>query len=247
MKKILLPLLCALFILIPIKVSALTDFSGYYCDPKEDQGDGTFLMTCHIVVTSDEDINQVTGTLILKNVVLESVDTYNDWTSNNGLSTEVNFTAESGYSGPFTVADVLFSGNLSDDECEASFMPDSATYEEPEEPERFVCMIVDDVYYGESGSAVTPEEYYEQCCNYTCTVIDDQYYFDSNGNSVTYEEMIEDCSETDIVVDPEDPDDGLVDNPQTGINYGYILLPLGIISIIAIVKIAKKNTKIYKI
>ena len=54
--------------------------------------------------------------------------------------------------------------------------------------------------------------------------------------------MLEDCGETDIVV-PEEP----VKNPQTGINYGYIILPIGIISIIAILKIAKKNTKIYKI
>ena len=38
-----------------------------------------------------------------------------------------------------------------------------------------------------------------------------------------------------------------VENPQTGINYGYIILPIGIIFIIAILKIAKKNTKIYKI
>ena len=49
--------------------------------------------------------------------------------------------------------------------------------------------------------------------------------------------MIEDCKETDVVID----------NPQTGINYGYVLLPIGIVSIIVIIKIAKKNTKIYKI
>ena len=119
-------------------------------------------------------------------------------------------------------------------------MPNGASYEEPQ---NYVCMILDGIYYGENGNQVTEEEYYEQCCNYTCTIIDNQYYFDSHGNSVTYEEFIEDCSNTDIVVDPEEP----VDNPKTGFNYGYIMLPIGIISIIAILKIAKKNTKIYKI
>ena len=63
-----------------------------------------------------------------------------------------------------------------------------------------------------------------------------------------FDEMIEDCSTTGVVEEPEVPtDDGLVENPQTGFNYGYIMLPIGIISIIVIVKVAKKNTKIYKI
>jgi hypothetical protein len=48
--------------------------------------------------------------------------------------------------------------------------------------------------------------------------------------------MLNDCSTTETIV-----------NPSTGIDYGYILLPIGIVSIIAIVKFAKKNTKIYKI
>ena len=114
--------------------------------------------------------------------------------------------------------------------------------------EDFVCMIVDDVYYGENGTVVSEEEYMEQCCNYTCTIVDDKYYFDSKGQSVTYDEMMEDCSTTEVVVEPEVPtDDGLVENPQTGFNYGYIMLPIGIVSIIVIVKVAKKNTKIYKI
>ena len=239
MKKLFLFLLTVIPVFAPFRVNAATNFNGYYCDPKQDLGDGTFYMTCHIVVSSDEALNQVTGSLILTNVTLESIKTHDDWTSNNGLSTSVEFTAQSGHSGTFTIADLVFTGDLSDEECEASFMPDTAIYEEPQD---FVCMIVDDVYYGENGTVVTEEEYYEQCCNYTCTIIDDKYYFDSNGNSVTYEEMVEDCGETDIVVDPEEP----IDNPQTGINYGYILLPIGIVSIIAIIKIALVFTAITK-
>ena len=234
MKKLFLFLLTVIPVFAPFRVNAATNFNGYYCDPKQDLGDGTFYMTCHIVVSSDEALNQVTGSLILTNVTLESIKTHDDWTSNNGLSSEVSFTAETGHTGTFTIADLVFTGDLSDEECEASFMPDVADYVEPED---HVCMILDGTYYGEDGDVVSEEEYYEQCCNYTCTIIDDKYYFDSNGNSVTYDEMIEDCSETDIVVD----------NPQTGFNYGYIMLPIGIVSIIVIIKIAKKNTKIYKI
>lgn len=249
MKKVLLVFLMLFAVIYPISVDAATvDFSGYYCDAKQDLGDGTFYMTCHIVVTSTKEINKVEGTLILRNVTLESIKTNDDWTSNNGLSSEVSFTAASGHTGTYTVADLVFTGDLSAEECEASFMPDVADYIEPEEPQDFVCMIVDDVYYGENGTAVSEEEYMEQCCNYTCTIVDDKYYFNSKGQSVTYDEMMEDCSTTEVVVEPEVPtDDGLVENPQTGFNYGYIMLPIGIVSIIVIVKVARKNTKIYKI
>lgn len=240
MKKIFMTILIIVAILAPVRVNAAIDFTGYYCDPKQDLGDGTFYMTCHIVVTSTEEINQVSGTLILTNVTLESIKTYDDWTSDNGLSSNVSFHANTGHSGTFTIADLVFTGDLSDEECEASFMPDHGSYEEPEV---LVCAILDGVYYGENGTVVSEEEYYEQCCNYICTIVNDQYYFDSNGNSVTYEEFVEDCSNTDIDVDPDEP----IDNPQTGINYGYIVVPIGIISIIVIIKVAKKNTKIYKI
>ena len=235
MKKIFLILFSICFLFLPIRVYAKSlSFEGYYCDPKQDLGDGTFYMTCHIVATSDYDINQVKGKLVLKNVTLESIKTHDDWTSNNGLSTDDNFTAKTGHSGTFTIADLVYTGNLSDKECEASFMPEGADYEKPQD---FVCMIVDDAYYGKNGSIVSKEEYYEQCCNYVCTIVDGEYYFDSKGQSVSYDEMIEDCKETDVIID----------NPQTGINYGYILLPIGIVSIILIIRIAKKNTKIYKI
>ena len=188
MKKVLLVFLMLFAIIYPISVDAATvDFSGYYCDAKQDLGDGTFYMTCHIVVTSTTEVNRVEGTLILRNVTLESIKTNDDWTSNNGLSTEVSFTAASGHTGTYTVADLVFT-------------------------------------------------------------VDDKYYFNSKGQSVTYDEMMEDCSTTEVVVEPEVPtDDGLVENPQTGFNYGYIMLPIGIVSIIVIVKVARKNTKIYKI
>ena len=239
MRKLFLVFLMAIIIFAPVRVDAATGGVRYYCDSKQDLGDGTFYMTCHIEVTSSEEVNHIKGELTLVNVVLESVKTYDDWSNLNGVSTSVELKAESGHAGSFKVADLLFTGDLSDTECIANFAPEVPDYQEPES---HVCMIVDGVYYGEGGSVVTEEEYYEQCCNYTCTIIDDKYYFDSNGNSVTYEEMLEDCGETDIVV-PEEP----VENPQTGINYGYIILPIGIIFIIAILKIAKKNTKIYKI
>ena len=239
MRKLFLVFLMAIIIFAPVRVNAAGGIN-YYCDAKQDLGDGTFYMTCHIEVTSSEEVNHIKGELSLVNVVLESVKTYDDWTNLNGTSTSVELKAESGHKGSFKVVDLLFTGDLSAPECVANFIPEVPDYQEPES---HVCMIVDGIYYGEGGSVVTEEEYYEQCCDYVCTIVDDKYYFDSNGNSVTYEEMLEDCGETDVVVDPEEP----IDNPQTGINYGYIILPIGIISIIAILKIAKKNTKIYKI
>lgn len=125
MKKIFFVLLSICFIFLPIRVHAKTlSFEGYYCDPKQDLGDGTFYMTCHIVATSDYEINQVKGKLILKNVTLESIKVHDDWVSNNGLSTDVNFTAKTGHSGTFTIADLVYTGDLSDEECEASFMPE---------------------------------------------------------------------------------------------------------------------------
>ena len=101
--------------------------------------------------------------------------------------------------------------------------------------ENKVCAIVDDIYYGKNGNVVDEVTYFEECCDYVCTVVDNKYYFNSKGESVTYEAMLEDCKTTEVV------------NPQTGINFGYILLPIGILSIIGIINFSKKNTKIYKI
>ena len=232
MRKFLLVLLTICTVLIPNIVEAKSyNFSGYYCDEKKALDDGTFYMTCHILATTDFEVNHIKGTLILKNVKLESIKTSSDWVNNNGLSTDVDFTSKDTHKGSFSVADLVFTGNLSDEECEASFMPTLAELNSINK----VCAIVDNEYYGKDGNVVSEERYYEECCNYTCTVVDNKYYFDKDGNSVTYDEMLEDCSTTEIV------------NPQTGINYGYILLPLGIISIIGIIKFSKKNTKIYKI
>lgn len=256
MKRILCILMCIIAILVPVCGRAATiSFNGYYCDSKQKLDENTFYLICHIVVSSDVEINYISGTLILENVTLESIKTYDDWTSENGLSTEVVFYSESGHSGTFTVADLVYTGDLSAENCEASFMPNKAEYikprdeEEEDEPIEYVCMIIDDVYYGIDGTVVTKEDYLEECCDYTCTIIDDKYYFDSNGNSVTYEEFIKDCSDTEINVDVEVSNDinSEVTNPKTGINYGYIMLPLGIVALIVTVKLTKKNTKIYKI
>lgn len=231
MKKLLAVLLVLSAIIIPTNVTAKSyNFGGYYCDEKQPLDNGTFYMTCHIVATTDFEVNHIKGKLILKNVTLESIKTSSDWTSNNGLSTNVDFTSASTHSGSFSVADLVFSGNLSDEECEASFEPIIA-----EKVEKKVCAIIDGEYYGKNGTKVEEETYFEECCDYVCTVVDNKYYFNSKGESVTYDEMLEDCQTTEIV------------NPPTGINYGYILLPIGIVSIIGIIKFSKKNTKIYKI
>lgn len=233
MKKIFTILLLLSTIIFPINASAKSySFEGYYCDEKKDMGDGTFYMTCHILVTSDFEINHIEGNLILKNVKLESIKTSSDWVNNNGLSSSVSFTSTTAHSGSFSVADLAFTGNINDTDCEASFEPTLAEKNEANK----VCAIIDDKYYGKDGNVVNEETYFEDCCDYVCTVVDNKYYFNSKGKSVTYDEMLSDCSTTETIT-----------NPQTGIDYGYILLPIGILSIIGIVKFSKKNTKIYKI
>jgi len=231
--------------MIPSYASAKSyNFGGYYCDSKQDLGDGTFYMTCHILATTDFDVNHIEGELILRNVKLESIKTNSDWVNNNGLSTSVKFTSETSHKGSFAVADLVFTGNTSDTECEASFAPKLID----KETENYVCAIVDNEYYGKNGSKVTEERYYEECCNYVCTVVDNKYYFNSQGKSVSYDKFMEDCSTTTTTeTNNPTPKDPVIKNPQTGFNYGYIILPLGIVSIIAIIKFTKKNTKIYKI
>ena len=229
MKKF-LTLVAILVAIIPCIANAKSyNFNGYYCDQKRAVGDGTFYMTCHIVATTDFDINHIKGTLILKNVKLESIRTNGNWQSVNGLSSNVEFTSSTNYNGSFAVADLVFTGNLNDKDCEASFMPNIA------ELTNNACRIIDNIYYGKNGNTVSKVAYYEECSNYVCTVVDNEYYFDSKGKSVSYNEMLNDCSTTEIV------------NPQTGIDYGYIILPIGIISLLGMIKLGKKNTKIYKI
>lgn len=230
MKKILSILVILTVILLPSTAQASSYHINYYCDAKEPLDDGTFYLTCHLAINSDMDINHVKGSLLLKNVKLASIKTNNDWQSLNGLSTDVEFISTSEHNGTFAVADFVFTGDLSDTECEASYIADVV---EKTKPTNKVCAIVDDVYYGKNGNTVSEEKYYEECEHYTCTVVDNKYYFNSKGESVSYEAMLQDCSTS--------------DNPNTGINYSFIIVPLGLISLIGISKITKKKQKIYKI
>lgn len=232
MKKILRVLFILGIFLIPNVAHASSYHVNYYCDAKQPVDDDTFKMTCHLQINTDMDLNHVKGSLILKNVTLESIKTNNDWVNKNGLSTNIELKSTTTHTGSFSVADFTFTGNRNDTECEASYVSEIV---EKIKEEKQVCAIVDDKYYGKNGSIVNEETYYEECCNYVCTVVDNKYYFNATGKSVSYDEMLEDCKTHSIT------------NPSTGIDYGYIILPIGIISIVAIIRFAKKNTKIYKI
>ena len=233
MKKVLVILLVLFSLVLPIKVEAKSySFGGYYCDKKQAIDDKTFYLTCHIVASTDFPINHIKGNLILKNVTLVDIRTNGDWVNNNGTSLNVDFTAKTTHQGTFTVADLIYTGNLADTECEASFEPVIAE----EVNLNPVCAIVDNEYFGKDGSKITEEKYYEDCCNYVCKVVNNKYYFDSKGKSVDYNTFINDCSNNNIP-----------DSPQTGVDYGYIILPIGILSIIGIIRFTRKNSKIYKI
>ena len=236
MKKVLGILLVLATIIMPYyHVEAKSyNFEGYYCDQKQPIDDKTFYMTCHIVVNTDFGVNHIEGNLVLKNVTLTDIRTNDDWVNNNGISTHDNFTANTNHQGTFTVADLIYTGNLADTECIAGFEPIIA---EEIIPKTYTCAIIDNEYYGKDGSKITEEKFYEDCCDYVCTVVDNKYYFDNNGKSVDYDSFLKSCSTVEFVPD----------SPQTGIDYGYIILPLGIISIIGIVRYTKKNSKIYKI
>ncbi len=227
MKKFLTILLCTTFILAPFKVEAKSYKFNYYCDTKQNFDDTTFYKTCHIEITTDFDINHIKGNLILKNATLQDIKTKGDWKNNNGLSETIDISSTTSHKGTIAIADLVFTGPLAATECETSFEPLIA------EENITACIIVDNEYYGKDGTKVTAEKYYEECYKYTCTVVDNKYYYNHEGKAVSYAQFQKDCAE--------------VESPQTGIDYGYIILPLGIISIIAIIKIAKKNTKIYKI
>lgn len=231
MKKILGIIIMLVILLTPTIAKADSYRFNYYCDSKQPLNDGTFYMTCHLLINSDMELNHVKGSLLLKNVKLESIKTSSDWKSLNGSNTNVEFKASTTHEGSFSVADFVFTGNLSDKECEASFIAELAEKEQITK----VCAIIDDAYYGKNGNIVTEEKYYEECENYICTVVNNEYYFNSKGKSVTYDEMMKDCSTHTVT------------NPGTGINSGYIILPIGIISLVGIVIFSKKNQKIYKI
>lgn len=235
MKKLIGIIGLLIVLLIPNVVKADSYRFNYYCDSKQSLNDGTFYMTCHLLINSDMELNHVKGSLLLKNVKLESIKPSSDWKNLNGLNNNVEFKASSPHSGSFSVADFIFTGNLSDKECEASFVAELAEKETEPTPSTKVCAIIDDVYYGKNGNSISEEKYYEECENYICTVVNNKYYFNSKGNSVTYDEMIKDCSTHTVT------------NPGTGINVGYIILPIGIISLVGIVIFIKKNQKIYKI
>lgn len=235
MKKIFSIVILLVILLTPGIAKADSYRFNYYCDSKQRLDDGTFYMSCHLLINSDMELNHVKGNLLLKNVKLESIKTSSDWKSLNGQNTNVEFKSSTPHSGSFSVADFIFTGNLSDKECEASFIAELAEKEKEPTPSTKVCAIVDDVYYGKNGNTVTEEKYYEECENYICTVVNNKYYFNSKGQSVTYDEMMQDCSTH------------TVKNPSTGINSGYIMLPIGIISLVGIVIFSKKNQKIYKI
>lgn len=235
MKKVLNILVLLTILLIPNVAKADSYRFNYYCDSKEPLNDGTFYMTCHLLINSDMEINHVKGSLLLKNVKLESIKTSSDWKSLNGLSSNLEFKSTSAHNGSFSVADFVFTGDLSDKECEASFIAELAEKEKEPTPDTKVCAIVDDTYYGKNGNVVSEEKYYEECEKYICTVVNNKYYFNSKGQSVSYDEMLKDCSTHEVT------------NPGTGVDYGYIILPTGIISLIGIVIYSKKNQKIYKI
>jgi len=94
------------------------------------------------------------------------------------------------------------------------------------------CTIVDGEHYNSEGKVVTEKEYNKDCGKYSCVIVDDEYY-DETGKLVDKETWEEICT--------------IPENPTTGSESVIAATVIGLTTLIIIIIITKKNTKIYKI
>lgn len=136
---------------------------------------------------------------------------------------------------------------------------DEKTYDK--ECNKHTCEIIDNEYFDINGNIVTEKEYNKSCGKYTCVIVDNEYY-NSEGKVVSEKEYNKDCGKYScVIVDDEYYDEAgnLVDketwetlctipeNPTTGSESVIISIILGVITLIIITIVSKRNTKIYKI
>ncbi len=171
MKKVLSLFVLAMMVILPMKVNAALDFSGFYCDDKVEAADGTVTKTCYIVgkATNGSSINKFTGTLTLQNMSIKSITASNPWTDNS-TGTNLDFTAsQSVSSSSFTIATIVFTVNNKAEKCAVQLIPcytedgKNGCGNSVQVTEEHICKVVDGTYYGEDGSEVTAEEYAAQC------------------------------------------------------------------------------------
>ena len=144
MKRVLGLIVLAMMVVLPMKVNAALDFSGFTCDDKVTAADGSVTKTCYITgkATNGSSISTFTGT----------------FTSQTPVS-----------SSSFTIATIVFSVDNTAEKCAVQLIP---CYDESgnfgcgnavEVTEEQFCKVVDGTYYGKDGSVVTADVYNAQC------------------------------------------------------------------------------------
>ncbi len=171
MKRVLGLIVLAMMVILPMRVHAALDFSGFYCDDKVTAADGTVTKTCYVVgkATNGSSISKFTGSLTLQNMSIKTITASNPWTDNSkGTNLEFN-ASQAVSSSSFTIATIVFTVDNTAEKCAVQLVP---CYDENGKygcgnsvnvTEEHVCKVVDGKYYGKDGSEVTAEEYASQC------------------------------------------------------------------------------------
>ena len=171
MKRVLGLIVLAMMVVLPMKVNAALDFSGFTCDDKVTAADGSVTKTCYITgkATNGSSISTFTGTLTLQNMSIKTVTASSPWT-NESSGTSLRFTSQTPVSSSsFTIATIVFSVDNTAEKCAVQLIP---CYDESgnfgcgnavEVTEEQFCKVVDGTYYGKDGSVVTADVYNAQC------------------------------------------------------------------------------------
>ncbi len=171
MKRVMSVIVLAMMVILPMSVHAALDFSGFKCDEKKVETDGTTTKTCYIVgtATGSSSLSEFTGTLTLQNMSVKSITAADGWTNANGTSTNLKFTTTAPKSNStFTIATIVFTVDTTKDKCAVQLVPcytdgqytcgNTVTVTESK-----TCKVENGKYYGKDGTEVTAEEYQEQC------------------------------------------------------------------------------------
>lgn len=171
MKRVIGLIVLAMMVVLPMKVNAALDFSGFTCDDKVTESDGSVTKTCYIIgkATNGSSISKFTGTLTLQNMSIKSITASNPWT-NESNGTSLLFTSPSNVSdSTFTIATIVFTVDNTAEKCAVQLIPcydENGTYgcgNTVEVTESYVCKVVNGTYYGKDGSVVTADVYAEEC------------------------------------------------------------------------------------
>lgn len=173
MKRVLSLIVLAMMVILPARVNAALDFSGFKCDDKVTAADGSVTKTCYIIgkATGGSSISKFTATLTLQNMSIKSITASDPWTDASS-GTNLAFNASKNVSdSTFTIATIVFNVDNTAEKCAVQLIPCYTedgkygcgnTVDVKEEKEN-VCKIVGGKYYGKNGKEVTKEVYEAEC------------------------------------------------------------------------------------